>query len=71
MENLIFFIIFLKTTILQAKTLTGVYFNGKFYIFFVQAKSGDFSNFHIKLVFIEKLDPLYIGFRPEFSFKLK
>ena len=36
-----------------------------------QTKSGDFSNFHIKLVFIKKLYPLYIGYRPEFSFELK
>ena len=50
----------------------GVHFTVKFVIFIVQAKSGDFGHFHTKCqIFIEKLYPLYIGYRPEFSFELK
>ena len=68
----------MKIVIFQLKTPNGSALYWKNFIFFNennynegQTKSVHFSNFHIKLVFIEKLFPWYIGYRPEFSFELK
>ena len=80
LENLIFFTGFhnshencnfsSKDTKRECTSMENLLFFTNFTIF-IEAKSGDFSNFHIKLVFIKKLYPLYIGYRPEFSFELK